>query len=101
MPVLKVIRSAAGDIINIGDWDYQIHRVQATTPITDEETGEVFYAPVFDPSENGGYVPRLRQTIGNPLPDGAYEDTAEIVTGWDGGLYEASDPRRLGPGDSA
>lgn len=35
--------------------------------------------------------------IGNPLPEGAWEDEAEIVTGWDGGLYEASDPRRLPP----
>jgi hypothetical protein len=32
----------------------------------------------------------------NPLPDGAYEDEAEVVTGYDGGLYLADDPRRLG-----
>lgn len=29
----------------------------------------------------------------NPLPSGAYEEDAEIVTGPDGGLYLASDPR--------
>lgn len=29
----------------------------------------------------------------NPLPEGAYEDEANIIEGWDGGLYEANDPR--------
>jgi hypothetical protein len=32
----------------------------------------------------------------NPLPVDATEDEAEVVTGWDGGLYLADDPRRLG-----
>jgi hypothetical protein len=32
----------------------------------------------------------------NPLPQGATEHDAEIVTGYDGGLYLADDPRRLG-----
>ena len=49
----KVIRSADGKIINIGDWDYQY-----------DDEGKVL----------------------NPMPDGAYEDTAEIVE--DNGLYE-------------
>jgi hypothetical protein len=31
----------------------------------------------------------------NPLPINAIEDDAEIVTGWDGGLYLANDPRAL------
>jgi hypothetical protein len=31
----------------------------------------------------------------NPMPDGAVEDTADIVEGWDGGLYASDDPRRL------
>lgn len=29
----------------------------------------------------------------NPLPDGAYSEEAEVVTGFDGGLYLADDPR--------
>jgi hypothetical protein len=29
----------------------------------------------------------------NPLPDGAYSEEAEVVTGYDGGLYLADDPR--------
>ena len=49
----KVIRSADGKVINIGDWDYQY-----------DDEGKVL----------------------NPMPDGAYEDTAEIVE--DNGLYE-------------
>jgi len=32
----------------------------------------------------------------NILPDGATEHDAEVVTGYDGGLYLADDPRRLG-----
>jgi len=33
----------------------------------------------------------------NPLPEGATEHDAEVVTGYDGGLYLADDPRRLKP----
>ena len=33
----------------------------------------------------------------NPLPEGATEHDAEVVTGYDGGLYLADDPRRLQP----
>lgn len=32
----------------------------------------------------------------NLLPDGAYEDQAEVVSGYDGGLYLIDDPKRLG-----
>ena len=65
-----VIKDKDGNIINIGEWDC------FSDTVTDESGGEV--------------VVEL-----NPMPEGAYEDTAEIVTGWDGGLYEANDPRRL------
>jgi len=36
------------------------------------------------------------QRVKNPLPEGATEHDAEVVTGYDGGLYLADDPRRLG-----
>jgi hypothetical protein len=32
----------------------------------------------------------------NLLPEGATEHDAEVVTGYDGGLYLADDPKRLG-----
>lgn len=32
----------------------------------------------------------------NPLPEGATEQEAEVVKGYDGGLYLADDPKRLG-----
>jgi len=32
----------------------------------------------------------------NPLPDGAFEDDAEVVVGYDGGKYLFDDPKRLG-----
>lgn len=31
--------------------------------------------------------------VQNPLPINTIEDDAKIVTGWDGGLYLANDPR--------
>lgn len=66
----KIIKDSNGTIINIGEWDYQ------TDTVTNEEGKDI--------------VVHL-----NPMPEGAYEDTAEVVQGWDGGLYEANDPRRL------
>lgn len=67
-----VIKDKDGNIINIGDWDC------CSDNVTNENGEEV--------------VVEL-----NPMPEGAYEDTVEIVTGWDGGLYGATDPRRLKP----
>ena len=32
----------------------------------------------------------------NPLPEGATEHDAEVVTGYDGGLYLTDDSKRLG-----
>jgi hypothetical protein len=32
----------------------------------------------------------------NPLPEDATEHDAEVVTGYDGGLYLADNPKRLG-----
>lgn len=32
----------------------------------------------------------------NPIPDGAYEEEAEVVEGYDEGLYLADDPRKDG-----
>lgn len=64
---MKIIRNAQGACINIGPWDYMVEQAP-------DGTSQVL----------------------NPLPDGAYEDDAEVVTGYDGGLYLADDPRRLG-----
>ena len=36
------------------------------------------------------------QRVKNLLPEGATEHDAEVVTGYDGGLYLADDPKRLG-----
>ena len=35
--------------------------------------------------------------IKNPIPDGAYEDQTDVITGWDDGLYVFDDPRALSP----
>lgn len=97
MPRMKVIKDIEGNIINIGEWDYQIRREQVTVEDIDEGTGETYQRPVYDQLPDGGFAERTRQVFGNPLPEGAYEDEADIVTGWDGGLYEASDPRKDQP----
>ena len=68
----KVIKDKDGKIINIGDWDC------CSDTVANEEGEDVVIET-------------------NPMPEGAYEDTVEIVKGWDGGLYEANDPRRLNP----
>jgi hypothetical protein len=36
------------------------------------------------------------QEIQNPFPEDATEHDEEVVTGYDGGLYLANDPKRLG-----
>lgn len=61
---MVVYRDSEGNLINIGEWDYQISFEDDGTAI-----------------------------VHNPLPEGAYQDEADIIVGADGGLYEAGDPR--------
>lgn len=68
---MKIIRNAQGECINIGPWDFMV-----------------------DQAPDGTSVAL------NPMPEGAYEDEADVVTGKDGGLYLADDPRRMGPAAS-
>lgn len=58
----KIIRDAGGAVINIGDWDFMIELAY------DEESEQDV------------------EIVHNPLPPGAYEDEADIVTLADGGL---------------
>lgn len=97
---MKVIRDAGGKLINIGDWDFGlVQKVEKYTEVAVvERDGEMVEITI--PSERPVFDEQNRpvMVVTNPLPEGAYEDEAEIVTGWDGGLYEATDPRRLGNG---
>lgn len=63
---MKIYRNAKGKCINIGDWDYQVEIIDGT------------------------------EISRNPLPIDATEHDAEVVTGYDGGLYLTDDPKRLG-----
>lgn len=74
MTKMKVIRDTEGKVINIGPWDY-MEMALATD----------------DLDKNGNTV--MQTVITNPMPSGAREGTADIITGWDGGLYVAGDPR--------
>lgn len=104
MTTMKVIRDKDGNIINIGDWDFRIERRQMTQKVMEktldqrgqEIETEVEY-PIFEQLEGGregiDMRPKMHQVMLNPMPEGAYEDTADIITGPDGGLYENGDPR--------
>jgi hypothetical protein len=65
MTKVLIIRDASGAVINIGPWDYRPE---------DSEAGLVDQAG----------VPIVKAVATNPLPDGAYEDEAEVETMPDG-----------------
>ncbi|WP_107341609.1 hypothetical protein [Agrobacterium pusense] len=102
MSVMKVYFDTSGKIINIGEWDFMEETVFVEEDFETEEEGEssVLGAdgnPLTKSVRvvNKKIVERVIQR--NPLPDGAFESTADIVEGWDGGLYTSDDPRRLAP----
>lgn len=47
------------------------------------------------------YMVDENRKIRNPLPAGAYEDQADVIVGWDGGLYVSDDPRAIAPNNGA
>jgi hypothetical protein len=65
LPKMKIVRDAGGAVINIGPWDYQ-YRDEPGALL--DRTGK----------------PMVKKLVGNPLPQGAYEDTADIVVDEDG-----------------
>jgi len=87
MTMMKIYRDASGNLINIGEWDFLIEEYTEAAPIPDGWTPE---SNIPLPEE---CLPVKKTRIRNPLPEGAYEDQAEVVKGSDGGLYLASDPR--------
>jgi hypothetical protein len=80
MTSIKVIKDANGNVLNIGDWDYMYQ--ESTVVKRDTDTG--------------GYVVETVNVARNPMPDGAFEAEAEVVKGYDGGLYLTTDPRKDG-----
>lgn len=58
---MKIYRDTNAKCINIGAWDYKITQNLVNGQIVDVET--------------------------NPLPEGAYEDDAEVLQREDGSLY--------------
>jgi hypothetical protein len=76
---MKIYRDANGVLINIGEWDYAYQEQTVLKPNADA----------------GGYSVETEIVAKNPMPDGVLEDEAEIIEGWDGGLYLANDPKAL------
>ncbi|HEY0120670.1 MAG TPA: hypothetical protein VGC14_02725 [Rhizobium sp.] len=102
MTEMKVFKDASGAIINIGDWDYgeETILVDQSQDVTSEIPTAILGAdgsPIMKTVTTTvtTTVPQTIQT--NPLPADAVETTADIVTGWDGGLYASDNPRRLAP----
>lgn len=83
---MKVIRNAVGEIINVGDWDYQREPVFAND----------LSKPIFQGDEIVAYEQKqLPDRVQNPLPEGAYEDVADIIEAEDGGRHPAENYRQL------
>lgn len=84
----KVIRDASGAIINIGPWDYQMEPI-----IADDMERPIFAA---DSSTIIGFAKKqVGERARNPLPEGAYEDEADVTTSEDGGICTVEDHRAL------
>jgi hypothetical protein len=76
---MKVIKDKDGNVINIGEWNYMIEdKIEKLDPPKDV---------VLTEEELEQYKLKTIQVIKNPMPEGAYEDVAEVVVGEDGGLY--------------
>jgi hypothetical protein len=82
---MKVIKNAEGQVINIGEWDYVYQEQIVQKPMNLSE---------LTPETNmDDYKPKTVIVARNPMPEGAFEDEADVVVGADGGLYLANDPR--------
>jgi ABC-type uncharacterized transport system involved in gliding motility auxiliary subunit len=85
MKTMKVIKNADGQVINIGEWDYMYQEqiVQKTMNLSELTTE----------TNIDDYKPKNLLVARNQMPEGAFEDEADVVVGADGGLYLANDPR--------
>ena len=82
---MKVIKNAEDQVINIGEWDYMYQE-----QIVQKKLNVSEITPDTNMDE---YKPKTVVIAMNPMPEGAYESEADVVTGSDGGLYLANDPR--------
>lgn len=85
MKTMKVIKNADGQVINIGEWDY-MHQEQIVQK-------KLNMSEITPDTNMDDYKPKTVLVIKNPMPEGAYESEADVITGSDGGLYLANDPR--------
>lgn len=89
---MKIIK-LNGEVINIGEWDYKLHPVNDPTLFTQERVGEIKKGN--DPLYRYYESTKMVMEVGNPLPEGAVEDEAEITVAEDGGRYVSTDYRGL------
>lgn len=90
---MKVIK-LNNDVINIGEWDYQITPIVNLTKYTKEESKAIILQgrdPAFVYDGDGNVV----NEVLNPLPEGAIEVDEEVVTMADGGRCVAGDHTKL------
>lgn len=90
---MKVFR-LNGEVVNIGEWDYNLSPVRNTEPLSKEQA-EALKAEGKDPEfcydENGELVTEML----NPLPEGAVESDEEVVETEGGGLAVVTDHAKL------
>lgn len=64
-----------GNLINIGEWDYQEVQEEVSPAVINEETGEVIEHAVYE------------TVIRNPMPEGAFSEEREVSQDSSGGWY--------------
>lgn len=64
-----------GNLINIGEWDYQIERVEIE-PAEYDNDGKLFKEGVYE------------ERVMNPMPEGAYTEDREVMYSEDFGWRE-------------
>ena len=91
---MKTIVKLNGEVINIGDWDYQYEPAENTATLSKEERSKILAEgrnPDFLYDELGSVVIVAK----NPMPAGAVIETSEVVSLSDGGVACLGDYKKL------
>tara|TARA_R110000744_G_C19349668_1_gene560284 strand:- start:72 stop:455 length:384 start_codon:yes stop_codon:yes gene_type:complete len=91
---MKVFKNAAGEVVNIGEWDFNEQPVKRTEPLHQAKLME-FKFKGLDPNliydEEGNVITEIT----NPIPEGVTEHEEEVTTFEDGARCLVSDYTKL------
>ena len=91
---MKVFKNAAGEVVNIGEWDLNEQPVKRTEPLNQARLMEMKLNeqdPNLIYDEEGNVITEIT----NPIPEGVTEHDEEVVTLEDGTRCLASDYTKL------